>query len=372
MLMIDNDDVRALLQMSDCIRMLEQAYTETATGRATHRPRIDVYAPAETEGQFFRWSSMDGVTVTPGAYFACRIKADVVLWPESADGTLRETKYCGKPGQYCGLIMLFSTRNGMPLAMIHDGVLQHMRVGAGAAIGVKYLAREDSETIAILGSGGMARAYLEAIKLVRPIRTARVFSPTRANAEAFAAEMRAKLQIEILVAESPQNAIKGADIVASCTDSMTPTINPDWLEPGMHVTNVSPTEIERSCYERFDLIFRQGQAGMSIAASNTGRVMREVGQSPIAFVAGTDEEVARLPKPPAHRVGFGGDDPAVVELLTGSRMGRESRDQITFYHNFGNQGLQFACVGGLMFEQARQAGRGRSLPDEWFVQDVRN
>ena len=97
-----------------------------------------------------------------------------------------------------------------------------------------------------------------------------------------------------------------------------------------------------------------------------------MGQSPLAYVAGTEAEMQRLPPKPPGGIGFGGNFPHIAELITGARPGRTSADQISFYHNFGNQGLQFACVGGMVFERARQQGLGSSLPDEWFLQDVRN
>ncbi len=141
----------------------------------------------------------------------------------------------------------------------------------------------------------------------------------------------------------------------------------------MHVTNVGPAEISRACYARCDVIFRQGDAGGGAQAlAPNPRLMREVGQSPIAYVAGTEDEMQRLPKPDGTRVGFGGDFPHIAELLHGSAGGRTSDRQISFYHNFGHQGLQFACVGGLVYERAQAAGAGRELPDEWFLQDVRN
>ncbi len=52
--------------------------------------------------------------------------------------------------------------------------------------------------------------------------------------------------------------------------------------------------------------------------------------------------------------------------------GRESDDQITFYHNMGNQGLQFSSTGGLVYRKAKAAGRGRQIPTEWFLQDIRD
>src|SRR5882757_2899436 len=373
MLLIDNEIVAKVVSTGDCIQIQEQAFADLETGRAIHRPRIDVYAPSSREDGYYRYSSMEGVTVRPGPYFAMRIKSDIAFWPRTPDGRWTEKKYCVEPGLYCGLILLFSTDTGGPLAMINDGVLQHFRVGGGAGLGAKYLSRPDSKVVGLLGAGGMAKAYLQAVTKVRPIERVRVFSPTAANREGFAETMSRELGIDVRPVASAEQAVAGADIVASCTDSMEPTIRAEWLSPGMHVTNVGPYEIEQTCLARFDVKVRQGEAGSgSEALRETDRLRREVGQSPLAYVAGTEEEMRRLPPKPAGRVGFGGNFPHIAELITGARPGRTSPEQITFYHNFGNQGLQFACVGGMVFERARQRGLGRALPDEWFLQTVRN
>src|SRR4029453_16091295 len=97
-------------------------------------------------------------------------------------------KYCVEPGTYCGLIMLFSTRNGEPLAIINDGHLQHMRVGGGAGLGAKYLARPDAHGVGMIGAGGVARTSLEAMPCPGDTRTVRVYSPNRAHREAYAEE----------------------------------------------------------------------------------------------------------------------------------------------------------------------------------------
>src|SRR5262249_7002072 len=158
---------------------------------------------------------------------------------------------------------------------------------------------------------------------VRPIAQARVYSPTPANREAFAASMARKLGIEVRAVASAEDAVRGADIVASCTDSMEPTVKADWLTPGMHVTNVGPYEIDQSCLARFDVKVRQGEAGSgSEAFHESKRLRREVGQSPLAYVAGTDAEMERLPPKPPGRVGFGGNFPHIAEMIVGARPGR--------------------------------------------------
>src|SRR4029450_5491405 len=118
-----------------------------------------------------------------------------------------------EPGAYGGLIFLCSTRTGEPLAIINDGILQHMRVGGCAGLGAKYLAREDSSVLGIFGSGGMARPYLLAFNAVRKLREVKVFSPTRKNREAYAAEMSEKLGIKVRPVDSTEDAVRGSDIV---------------------------------------------------------------------------------------------------------------------------------------------------------------
>jgi ornithine cyclodeaminase/alanine dehydrogenase-like protein (mu-crystallin family) len=378
MLIINNELVAQLLTMEDCIRVQEEAFRKLPSGGAIHRPRIDMYFPCEREDGYFRWGTMEGAN---DGYFAIRMKSDIVTWPKDPDGNQTEDKYCRAPGTYCGLIMLVSTRNAEPLAFINDGVLQHMRVGGGAGIGVKYLAREDAAVVGMLGSGGMARTFLEAFKCVRDIRLCKVYSPTAGNRDAFAQEMSRRLNIEVRAVDDPREAVRGADILSSCTDSMQPVYDADWIEPGMHVTNLGRREIPDAAAERFDVVVRQGTAGLQMR--ETERFQAERGLSPAAFIGGTLEEMQRLPKK-NPQPGFGGDSPEFMDrgrggnkpdfadLVTGKCQGRTGRDQVTFYRNVGNQGLQFSSVGGFVYAQAVKAGKGRSIPTEWFLQDIRD
>ena len=302
-------------------------------------------------------------------FFAIRMKSDVVTWPRDGSGVWRENKYCVQPGTFCGLIMLFSTRNGEPLAIINDGVLQHMRVGGGAGIGAKYLARQDATSVGMIGSGGMARTFLDAFCAVRPIRKVKVYSPTRENRETYAKVMSQKLGIEVVPVASAREAVRGVDIVSTCTDSMTPTFKADWLEPGMHVSMLGPREISEEAFERFDVKIRQGVGGLRMPESD--RVQAEIGMSPMAYIAGNDEERKRLPAKVSGG-GFGGDFPDYCDLISGKAQGRTRDDQITFYHNMGNQGLQFSAVGGPLYLKAKREGLGHEIPTAWFLQDIRD
>ena len=116
MLIINNDDVTALLTMADCIRVQEQAFKKLPTGGAMHRPRIDMYMPCERPDGYFRWGSMEGAN---DGYFAIRMKSDIITWPRDRAGNWTEEKYCGEPGTYCGT-HLPAVDAQRPAARIHQ------------------------------------------------------------------------------------------------------------------------------------------------------------------------------------------------------------------------------------------------------------
>jgi len=227
----------------------------------------------------------------------------------------------------------------------------------------------------------MARTFLEAFCCVRDIRSCKVYSPSAKNREAYAEEMTKRLGIEVRTVASAREAVRGVDLLSTCTDSMTPVYDAEWIENGMHVTNLGRREIPDAAIDRFDVIVRQGTAGIQMR--ETARFQAERGLSPAAYIGGTPEEMKRIPaKNPQPGMGGdsaefvdrgrGGDKPDFADLVSGRCAGRTSRDQVTFYRNVGNQGLQFSAVGGWVFEQAVKRKMGREIPTEWFLQDIRD
>jgi alanine dehydrogenase len=365
MIFLTNEHIQQVLDIKTCIEAMEEAYRELNERRAGYRPRIDFYVPEEPH--YYRWGTMEGATRRLGV-FAIRMKSDMLAW-EDQQGFLVEDKYCIERGRYCGLIFLLSTRNAEPLALMNDGYLQHMRVGACAGVGTKYLARKDAKVLAMIGSGGMARTYAEAIKQVRPIEIMRVFSPTRKNREAFAAEMTEKLDVEVVAVDAPEKALGGADIVSLTTDSLVPVIKAEWLEPGMHINNVRNNEAGPDVLARVDVKARLGTSTLYADRSAAEAVTGSDGM--FGFIAGNAEEKQKIPASPHHEI----DNPSigtVPDIMAGRWAGRTDDRQITFLNNQGTQGLQFAAVGGVAYHLARQRGLGHPLPLEWFTQNIRD
>src|SRR5258708_14012749 len=136
------------------------------------------------EAGVYAFKSMEAGLYDP-PIVAMRINSDIIRWNQEGNRTIK-TKIPAAPGdKYVGLVMLFSTITGEPLAMFPDGVVQRMRVASSSALAARYLAREDSSTMALFGSGWQAGSRLPAMAPRRPVKRGNVFSPTQGNLEAF-------------------------------------------------------------------------------------------------------------------------------------------------------------------------------------------
>lgn len=366
-LIINNDDVARVLTMPDTIAALERSYMDLASGEAVCRPRIDIRIPTTDPTKNYQFGSMEGGSTL--GYFAVRMKSDIIYETRYA-GAITQEKYCTQVGTYCGLIFLTSVQNGEPLAFVNDGVLQHMRVGADGGIGVKYMANPDAEVVGMIGSGGMARTHMQAFTHVRNIKKLQVFSPTRANREAFASEMAALYGIETVVCDRPELVYRGAHIVAGLTDSAVPVLDGSLLEPGTHIVNIGGGgKPDAQSMQRVDVYLRFGDAPAP------------VGRPELAL---DDEYIAWEARPLAAKHGDGRSGKkghgvalpdkrvTLADILSGQSKGRTSAQQITWSERGNLQGAQFYAVAGRVYELAKAAGLGYEIPTSLFLQNIRN
>ena len=355
-LVLSNEEIDELLDMEELIAVLEDAYRELAEGRGGTRLRSDIIAPTTLrEDGLYALKSMDGVIPKLGVG-AVRINSDILTFPQTGTG-MRRVKVPAAPGnRYVGLVLLFSSHNGEPLAIMPDGVMQRARVGATNALAAKYLARGDADTLAVLGSGWQAGAQVTAHAAVRDLRKIRVYSPNRSNREAFAREMSEVVGLDVRPCDDGETACRGAHMVACATNSFMPVFLSDWIEPGMHIGTVRPgaTEVERAARERID-VFSLLDHDDNAELIYTHGV--EVGEDRFgSYGVEHDEWHASLPSLP--------------QIITGRREGRTGDRQVTCFLNNLGMGYQFAAAGYLVHKRAREAGVGNDLPTDWFTETV--
>ncbi|MEP6657829.1 MAG: ornithine cyclodeaminase family protein [Betaproteobacteria bacterium] len=364
-LLIDNRTVSEVLTPAMTRAALLQAYGDLIAGEAVCRPRIDIRIPTATAGRFYQWGTMEGGSTA--GYFAIRMKSDVIF-ETTVSGVRTQEKFAGRPGLFCGLILLTEIETGVPVALINDGVLQHMRVAADGAIGADVMARPGPVRVGMLGSGGMARAHIESLNEVRRITSIRVFSPTPEHRHRFAQEMTARHGIPVVAVDDPAEACRGADILAACTDSAVPVIRAEWLEPGMHVISVGgrPDDGART---RFDVTLRLG-----ISPAPVGRPELATADEYLGYLARAKDPAWQGLRAGrrAPAVTGEGHDVLYADIVAGRRKGRDSDTQITYSERGNIQGAQFYAVAAVTYEEARRRGLGHEMPTEWFLQNVRD
>jgi thiomorpholine-carboxylate dehydrogenase len=211
-LFLNEEQVRQHLQMADLIPAMEKALIDFSASKVTQPVRSVI--KVDPPGGFLGLMP----ALTPDGL---GLKA-VTFYPSNTER--------GIP-THMATIFLVDPETGAPLAIMDGRLITEMRTAAVSAAATKLLAAPDAKILAILGSGVQARSHVEALQLVRNFETIRVWSPTRAHAEQFAKEIGG-------TALSAEEAVRGADVIVTASNSQTTILKGVWLKPGCHVNAV--------------------------------------------------------------------------------------------------------------------------------------
>lgn len=286
-----------------------------------------------------------------GGVAALRLSSDRVRFV-SYPSELRRVKDPVRPGQWLGLILLFDLHMGELVAVMPDGVIQRMRVGATNALADDYLARAEIGTVAVLGSGDQAAAHLQALAAVRSFDRVRVWSPTPEHRRRFALRMQERLERPVEAVDAPAMAVQGADLLLTATNSRRGFVPAAWVRPGLHLSTLQRDELTPEVVRAVDRLVVHTQLWEVNATSTAlptvaGRPLRDHPKSaPVAW----------------DRY------PTLGELVAGRTPGRQRPDELTAFANNIGLGAQFAAVAGLAWRRCRELGSGRELDPEWFLQ----
>src|SRR5437762_5123100 len=200
---LNDEQVREHLRMVDLIPAMEKALIDFSAGKVAQPVRsiISIDPPGGFLG-LMPAHTPDGLG----------LKA-VTFYPSNAER--------GIP-THMATIFLVDPQTGTPLAIMDGRLITEMRTAAVSAAATKLLAARDAKILAILGSGVQAHSHVEALRLVRDFEEIRVWSPNKSHAEQFANETGAKVM-------SAENAVRGADVIVTATNSKTPVLKGAWL-----------------------------------------------------------------------------------------------------------------------------------------------
>ncbi|MCH8847927.1 MAG: ornithine cyclodeaminase family protein [Chloroflexi bacterium] len=315
MLIVSDEDVRALLTMSECIETLDGVFKEAAAGTVSNMSRYRV-------------------PFTGGSYEVMAAASD-----ELGYGGLK-TYVSNSTGGHHMVVLLYSTETAKPVALIAANSLGATRTGAASGIATRYMARAEASTAGIIGSGSQARTQLAAVCSVRPIERVRVYSPTPAHREAFATEMSRELSIAVEAVGSAEAAVAEADVVCVITTAHEPVVDGAAFRDGTHVNaagaaNWMYRELDEAAVRRAELVVVDDLANAKIECGD--------------LIWAAERRVFRWER--------------AVELhdVVGGRVsGRPSPAAITL---FESQGAAFedVAVGALVYRRALERGMGHEV-----------
>jgi ornithine cyclodeaminase len=238
-----------------------------------------------------------------------------------------------------GTVMLFDDSNGRLKAIVDASEITAIRTAAASAVATDLLARNESSTLAILGSGVQATTHLEAISLVRPIENVRVWSRDPDKARRLAGSNRDN-NVHVEVAGSVEEALDGADIICTTTASRDPIVSGTYLSGGMHINAVGSSvpfarELESSV-----------MAASRIFVDRRESTLNESGDFLMARDDGaiTDESIVA----------------EIGDILNGSAEGRRSEDEITLFKSLG-LAVEDIAAADLVYRNALETQSGTYL-----------
>ena len=211
-LFLNEEQVRQHLHMAELIPAMEKALIEFSGGKVTQPVRsvINVDPPGGFLGLMPAFTP-DGLGLKAVTFYPSNVEREIPT--------------------HMATIFLVDPQTGTPLAIMDGRLITEMRTAAVSAAATRLLAPAAAKILAILGSGVQAHSHVEALRLVRQFEEIRVWSPTKEHAEQFAKEVGA-------TAVSAEEAVRGADVVVTTTNSKTSILKGAWLKPGSHVNAI--------------------------------------------------------------------------------------------------------------------------------------
>ena len=308
MLFLSRKDVETLLDPHELLSTLEEGFRSLSAGQLNVPPRNQAIAPK-------------GVLVGMPAYMPERHMSVKLV------SVFHENKTVPA---HQATITLFDSETGTPVAFMAGEYITAMRTAAGAILSVKYLARQSSRSLAIIGAGVLGHAHIKMIGTLAGIEEIWIVSKNFSQAQALAA-----LDSRARAVDSVQEAVSHADIVCLCTSSAEPVIQAEWLQEGVHISSVG---------------YRPPG----------GELPRDLVESSHIFV----ESKAAYSAPPVGCSELQGLDPEsgteLGEVLLKRRPGRRSEKETTIYKSMGHA-MEDLVAANLVHRKAITQGIGKEI-----------
>jgi ornithine cyclodeaminase len=286
-----------------------------------------------------RWGSMETesvrgrINIMPG-WIGGDIQAVGIKWI----GSSPQNPFKHNLPRASAIIILNDPETLVPIAVMDGTVISACRTGANTGVAAKYLAKKDSTVVGLIGAGVQNRTQLRALAFVLPaLQEVRIYDINLDRAQQFARDMSPVTGKAILVAESAQAAVRGADIFVTATVTKEPIIKPDWIEAGVFYSHIGSHECEFDAILKFDKRLVDDWDEIKHRGVESLAVMYHAGMI-------TDDAIyANL-----------------GEVVSGAKKGRENNRE-TIYLSTVGMGIEDVALAAMVYQRAVSQGKGNRL-----------
>lgn len=313
-LLLKEKDVEQLLTMPLALELVERVHREYSAGQAIDIPRERTRLPKAA------LHILQGAVPSAGVF-------GYKAYTSSREG-IRFIVYA------------FNAERGNLEAIVEANHLGMVRTGAAGGVAARHLARPEAKVAGVFGAGWQAQGQLEALAAVRPLERIKVYARKAERLAVFCERMRAKLGIAVEPAASPEETVRGSDIVVTITTSATPVFDGNWLEPGTHVNAAGSNSLLRQ--EIDETAVRRCSP---IVVDSRPTAIKEAGDLLPAL------EKGRL---------HAGQLVELGEVINGTRAGRTLPEQVTLFESQG-MAIQDLVIAAELVRRARAQGLGTEV-----------
>ena len=346
-LLVSPEEILGVVTMSEAVEAVRLGFREWGENPQLNAPRRRIHIPTGVRVSVHQ-GGVPAAKAT-GLMTHCewvkpmaeeqvypRLNHPVIVLYDSAEGELK------------GIIVGEITCAELP----HNIAVTGLRTAATSAVGTDLLARPDASSLALFGAAGQAKNHLLALMQVRRLKNVKVYSRNSENRKKFVEEMGPVTNLNITPVASPEEALRGVDIVLTATNSSVPVFDGSWLQPGQHVTTIVGSNVG---------LVKGGFTAAKRREIDDATLARSQVHGIVSIQQAVQDEQADIFDPVQRGVIRWEQLIEIGEILAGKKEGRTKAEQITFYKNNAGQGVADVALGAKVLDNVQKKKAGQQL-----------
>lgn len=346
-LLVSPQEIRGIVTMAEAVEAVRLGFREWGENPELNAPRRRIHIPSGVR-----------VSVHQGGVPAARATG-LMTHCEWVKPMAQEQVY---PRLNHPVIVLYDSAEGelkaiivgeITCAELPDNVaVTGLRTAATSAVGTDLLARPDASSLGLFGAAGQAKNHLLALMQVRKLKEVKVYSRNPENRRKFAEEMGPVTNLNISPVSSPEEAVRGVDIILAATNSSVPVFDGNLLRPGQHVTTIVGSNVG---------LVKGGFAAAKRREIDDATLARSDVHGIVSIQQAIQDEQADIFDPIQRSVIRWEQLIEIGDILAGKKEGRTRAEQITFFKNNAGQGVADVALGAKVLENIQKKNAGLKL-----------